>query len=128
MLTFPSAPRLLELEGYTLIAWRLGAEGPAVETNDWYHALYRPADGKGWYQSGHYHPPVSSAIAPHGEWPERLSHDRMSRANALWTWRYQFKNPLYAWHHLMSEAQAFPARHLRYLRPPRERAPIGALS
>ncbi len=116
ILDFPCETALLQLEGYVLIAWRLGAEGPALGDDDWYYGLWKPANGKGWYESGYRVP--ASRIAP-GEWPSHLNHSRASRACALSIWRYKIKNPKYQWHHLMSEAQAFPEKRRRYMRAPR---------
>jgi hypothetical protein len=111
ILAFPSAPVLLALPGYTLIAWSLGAEGEAFGEPDWYYAIWKTADGRGWYEQGYY--------VPHSDGGGRLISSRSSKASALSMWHNQRRNMKYRWHYLETEAQAFPEKGRRYVRPPR---------
>ncbi len=107
----PGLLELLELEGYTLIAWRRGVEGDAtgIPGLNFLYGLWKPADGKGWYQSGHRAPESESRYAPGGRWPAYIACERTSRVVARKIWHQQIREP-YHWRHLMSEEEAFPER------------------
>jgi hypothetical protein len=111
IIQFPGTPPQLQLDGHTLIAWRLGPEGEAFGEADWYYAIWKPADGRGWYESGYY--------VPDSDGGGSLISSRSSRAHARSAWHNQCKNLKYRWHYLMSEAEAFPEKRMQYVRPPR---------
>jgi hypothetical protein len=118
ILDFPGVPPQLQVDGYVLLAWARDATGDVFAgEGDHYHCLWKPASGKGWYESGMYYPASHSEFT--GDHPGRISRGRMSRASAIESWRRNPGNPRYHWHYLCSEAQAFPAKRRRYLRPPR---------
>jgi hypothetical protein len=100
ILDFPSARRRLELEGYTLIAWRRGAEADEGE-EPWLHGLWRPADGMGWYQSGWCRP------------GKGIRHQQISRAHARAGWGEPVYREPYNWRYLCGETEAFPPRRRR---------------
>ena len=106
IIDFPCEAAQLELDGYALIAWRRGDPG-ILTGRGWLHAIWRPADGRGWYQSGWFSPGISG-----------LYYGRASRSRALGMWRNRFPKP-YEWHRLYTEAAAFPEKKRRYARPPR---------
>ena len=120
IIDFPSETGQLEIEGYTLIAWRNGCEGDVWGNGEpnWLYGLWKPTNGKGWYESGYYVPAIRTSYVKSGVWPGHLNHSRNSRSAAIAIWRLRFREP-YRWHYLMSEAAAFPEKHRQYMRPPR---------
>ncbi len=95
ILIFPcEAIEELKLEGYVLIAWRRDEHEVG-----WFHGIWKPLPGPGprWYRSGWKSPRPWS----------KINHVRTSRKAAMYEWRYPICAP-YNWHHLVSEAEAFP--------------------
>ena len=114
ILAFPGLPPQLDLEGFVLIAWRLTVDGDVFpDLGNHYGCLWKPASGKGWYEAGHHFPPCPGDLTGH------LVHGRMSRANAIESWRDTRWKPQYSWHYLVSEAEAFGEEKRRGMRPPR---------
>lgn len=110
ILDFPSATSLLELEGYTLIAWRRGWEGEILCQGDYLYGLWKPAKGRGWYRTGY-------RIPARRQWGPCICDNRVSRSVALRHWHSAAKAP-HNWQYLCTEAEAFPERR-RHLCLPR---------
>ena len=119
ILTFSAAPAQLQLKGYTLIAWRQGAERwDEPDEAQWLHGIWKPATGKGWYRSGYFVPAWS-----YGHFHSHMQDSRICRKGALAMWRWDKMREPYRWHYLQTEAQAFPEKRRQYVRPPRLRVP-----